>query len=666
VDATDAIAAVCRASAPSSSSTALPREITGSALIRALDDLGLRADDIPNRMLQAVTVDGLARANKRFSRGSAVSTNRLTCLACMLCGGAFDAKVSLCFQSADEDERRALSEGQATRFFARDAFAVAAAAAKSAGDGGDLDWASDVWRRRCEMHFKGMSGNASSKSLDFEAFKSLVRQSLDEMSEAVLVDDGGGGHGDVENRNGRSVSIVTEDAVAGKHHHQRSESNVSAASGEGVELTAASGVLLKFIDSVSRSRGGPGSVHHSRGGSRGGGSFGSFGDLAAATGPSSDVSELKRYHAARRAAGAGGGAAAAANASPGERRNSAGETLSVQIPRSSSYHQLSPIADDDARTVAAASGSGSRMRLTKEEEAEVAAAAAAAAKRAPQNKTPRASASKTRRGGGGDDSANDDHSTPSNGEPPRDDDDDDDDDKRPPPLTAEQRRRAELRAALAAAQSETILAMEVQNRDGGAEDYESAMLFVHEVGVRMFMYNIVKMLIVIAIVAADASVCVWVMFHFGIVTGLSVVMVINIALACIVGYFVYKYSDRSKGKMHMEYGQHLVKGFSDTINSSALASTANQLAVISKQMDAAERNMEERRNELARAGSSLERATSLERGGGGALWGVDDDDVGASAGVASPASRRFSGGGEYEYSPGWDDAARSPRGLDAV
>ena len=92
VDATDAIAAVCRASAPSSSSTALPREITGSALIRALDDLGLRADDIPNRMLQAVTVDGLARANKRFSRGSAVSTNRLTCLACMLCGGAFDAK----------------------------------------------------------------------------------------------------------------------------------------------------------------------------------------------------------------------------------------------------------------------------------------------------------------------------------------------------------------------------------------------------------------------------------------------------------------------------------------------------------------------------------------------------------------------------------------------
>ena len=262
MDATDAIAAVCRASAPSSSSTALPREITGSALIRALDDLGLRADDIPNRMLQAVTVDGLARANKRFSRGSAVSTNRLTCLACMLCGGAFDAKVSLCFQSADEDERRALSEGQATRFFARDAFAVAAAAAKSAGDGGDLDWASDVWRRRCEMHFKGMSGNASSKSLDFEAFKSLVRQSLDEMSEAVLVDDGGGGHGDVENRNGRSVSIVTEDAVAGKHHHQRSESNVSAASGEGVELTAASGVLLKFIDSVSRSRGGPGSVHH--------------------------------------------------------------------------------------------------------------------------------------------------------------------------------------------------------------------------------------------------------------------------------------------------------------------------------------------------------------------------------------------------------------------
>jgi hypothetical protein len=41
-------------------------------------------------------------------------------------------------------------------------------------------------------------------------------------------------------------------------------------------------------------------------------------------------------------------------------------------------------------------------------------------------------------------------------------------------------------------------------------------------GVRMFLYNIVKMLIIISIVAADASICVWTMFHFGIVIGLSV------------------------------------------------------------------------------------------------------------------------------------------------
>ena len=52
--------------------------------------------------------------------------------------------------------------------------------------------------------------------------------------------------------------------------------------------------------------------------------------------------------------------------------------------------------------------------------------------------------------------------------------------------------------------------------------FESAVAFIQEIGVRMFLYNIVKMLIVISIVAADASVCVWTMFHFGIVTGLSV------------------------------------------------------------------------------------------------------------------------------------------------
>ena len=79
--------------------------------------------------------------------------------------------------------------------------------------------------------------------------------------------------------------------------------------------------------------------------------------------------------------------------------------------------------------------------------------------------------------------------------------------------------------------------------------FESAIAFAQEVGVRMFLYNIVKMLLIIAVIAADASVCVWTMFHFGIVIGLSLVMVINFALAILFGFFVLRYTKREKGMM---------------------------------------------------------------------------------------------------------------------
>jgi hypothetical protein len=61
---------------------------------------------------------------------------------------------------------------------------------------------------------------------------------------------------------------------------------------------------------------------------------------------------------------------------------------------------------------------------------------------------------------------------------------------------------------------------------------------------------------------------------------ISVVMVINVALALIFGFFVIRYTNRQRGLMHMEYGQHLMKGLTETVNSSALVSVGEQLAIL--------------------------------------------------------------------------------------
>ena len=42
-----------------------------------------------------------------------MSTARLVCLLCLLCGGTFDSKLGLCFELADVDKVRRLSEHQA-------------------------------------------------------------------------------------------------------------------------------------------------------------------------------------------------------------------------------------------------------------------------------------------------------------------------------------------------------------------------------------------------------------------------------------------------------------------------------------------------------------------------------------------------------------------------
>ena len=104
----------------------------------------------------------------------------------------------------------------------------------------------------------------------------------------------------------------------------------------------------------------------------------------------------------------------------------------------------------------------------------------------------------------------------------------------------------------------------------------------------MFLYNIVKMLLVIAVVAADASICVWTMFHFGIVVGLSLVMVINFGLAGLFGFFVLRYSKRERGMMYMEYGQHMFKGVTDVLDKNNLTGLGEQLATLTGTLNVAE------------------------------------------------------------------------------
>ena len=82
--------------------------------------------------------------------------------------------------------------------------------------------------------------------------------------------------------------------------------------------------------------------------------------------------------------------------------------------------------------------------------------------------------------------------------------------------------------------------------------------------------------------AADACACVWTMFHFGIVIGLSVVMCINVALALLFGFFVIRFNNRTTGQMHMEYGQHMMRGITDLVNNNALKEVSDSLTAMSR------------------------------------------------------------------------------------
>mmetsp|Transcript_44104 Transcript_44104/g.70808 ORF Transcript_44104/g.70808 Transcript_44104/m.70808 type:complete len:111 (-) Transcript_44104:413-745(-) len=92
-------------------------------------------------------------------------------------------------------------------------------------------------------------------------------------------------------------------------------------------------------------------------------------------------------------------------------------------------------------------------------------------------------------------------------------------------------------------------------------------------------------------------------------------MVINVAMAALFGFFVIRYTNRHEGLMQMEYGQHVMKGLTETLNSSALVSAGEQLAALTGQLANGSRE--------SQGGHASDRA---HRHGQGRVDGWDDDD----------------------------------------
>ena len=56
--------------------------------------------------------------------------------------------------------------------------------------------------------------------------------------------------------------------------------------------------------------------------------------------------------------------------------------------------------------------------------------------------------------------------------------------------------------------------------------------------------------------------------------------VINVGLALLFGFFVLRYTERERGMMHMEYGQHAFKNMTDMFDQNNVKSLGESLAMV--------------------------------------------------------------------------------------
>ena len=646
----------------------LPTEIRGETVLRALANCGLSVDrrDVSRRLLASVLVDvrdareGDATENEAragpntLTHGASVSLGRFAALLALQCGGALDEKLDVLFRAADRDATRVsgnetprgrLTERQTVDALAVHAAPVCKAAARSAGDTGDVRWIADAWRDVARAHFARAPGVAC----DVDRFRALASEAMHLVSKRAEEEDVGDG-ADAEIAAGRAETARPEHGASGPP-------SAAAAGIADVLASFAGGAHGGSRDggsaSVRGSRGEPG--HHRRDSSYES-AVGEFRVPSGVSGPASFAgasSSLASAHRHRRGKSEGtaltparqGGKAEgggmlwqmlnsfSAGYTKGRSKTAGNESemfdsrshvsagpSPVKPPRGfpkdgafelgdSPLDRLSPIdsprsprspASDDMRRVASFGEFGrvahEQMPPRDEENqpgrprrrsavsfdaggaaGETAAAAADADGDASVAADRRSELE--RRDEDSEVSVSDDENSLS---------------IRAVPETRAERERRELRAALESARDETAKAEGEQTEEGA--EFESAIAFAQEVGIRMFLYNIVKMLLVIALIAADASVCVWTMFHFGIVIGLSVVMVINVGLALLFGFFVLRYTERERGMMHMEYGQHAFKNVTDMFDQNNVKSLGESLAMVTH-------TLQEGRAEEAREGA---------------------------------------------------------------
>ena len=546
VDVRDAMAATVSA-AGLSPGMRLPPEITGDVVLRALSSLRLDVSSVDRSLLTSIALDD-PRSISRLDERVLVSANKLAVLFCLLCGGSLDAKLDACFAAADVDGEGRLSESHAARLFAVDAAPVAYAVAHAAGDHASLDWALDAWREQTRRWFRKHPG----APLDRRRFRALASAAVDAASAAAVDEPVVADAFASVPASGRARGRRSDDDEGGDAPQLSNQSNaeafaaVLASVGLGGVGGGSDGEGGHRRNVSAASGGGGGGGHHD--GARGGGGSGGGGHRRSSSTPAKD---------------AGGGTGILwrlfDNISSGYTRG--------RSKTAGNEEELLGGGGKHRKTSSAGGGRSPARTLFSPRRSKTPSAAPA-----PGSVTPGAAdgaATPTVDPEQGGDSAAE---TDANGR---------ESDAAPsttPKMTRSERKREELRAALREAHDETDRARDEQEETDA--QFESALAFLQEVGVRMFLYNIVKMLLIIAVVAADASICVWTMFHFGIVVGLSLVMVINFGLAGLFGFFVLRYSARERGMMHMEYGQHMFKGVTDLLDKNALTGLGEQLATL--------------------------------------------------------------------------------------
>jgi len=156
--------------------------------------------------------------------------------------------------------------------------------------------------------------------------------------------------------------------------------------------------------------------------------------------------------------------------------------------------------------------------------------------------------------------------------------DDENDDADSAHMTEAQKRRRDLKSELLESEQEFIDVEKQQ--EGTFEDttWKRLVAFFREVTIRLFLYNVVKLLLIIALLAGDAALCMFVVNRFGVVSGLGVVVIINLGFAGIFTYSMLKFQKRENGLRNMEFGHnwvrqtdHILQGNNAVVNSALKA-----------------------------------------------------------------------------------------------